>query len=367
VALSRVQVTDFRCLHAVTLDLDPHFTLISGPNASGKTSLLEAMYILGRGRSFRTRRLEHLIRLGAERFVVFGEVDTASRRVPMGVEGSSAGIRSQIDGDRPASLAELARILPVQIIDPEVHHLIEEGPSRRRRFLDWGVFHVEPVFIGHWQRYQQALKQRNAALKSGQPRGVVSVWDSDLARSGELLNAARARYVEALGQRAQTIARNLLGMELELAYRAGWAQPHGLADALQTSWNHDSESGATQVGPHRAELSIRLDGTHVKDRISRGQQKLLAAALLIAQIKLFPQDAPVQPTLLLDDPAAELDEQRLAGLIHEVSGQSVQLIVTTLHGEFPAFGEPGRKYSIASGTLEGAGVPRETRAPRRQP
>src|SRR5271167_3091566 len=203
--LGRVQVTDFRCLQSAALDLDPQFTLISGPNASGKTSLLEALYVLGRGRSFRTRRLEHLIRHGATQFVVFGEVDTATRRVPMGVEGSAAGVRAQIDGDRPASLAELARILPVQIIDPEVHHLIEEGPSRRRRFLDWGVFHVEPVFIGHWRRYQQALKQRNAALKSGQPRGVVSVWDSDLARSGELLNAARARYVEALGQRAQTL------------------------------------------------------------------------------------------------------------------------------------------------------------------
>jgi DNA replication and repair protein RecF len=354
VALSRVQVTDFRCLHSVVLDLDPKFTLISGPNASGKTSLLEAMYVLGRGRSFRTRRLEHLIRHGAERFVVFGEVDAATRRVPMGVEGSRTGVRAQIDGDRPASLAELALQLPVQIIDPEVHHLIEEGPSRRRRFLDWGVFHVEPIFVGHWQRYQQALKQRNAALKSRQPRGVVSVWDSDLARSGELLSAARTRYVAALGVPAQAIARNLLGMDLTLGYRTGWTKDQELAEALQAGWHHDQEFGATQVGPHRAELSIRLDGTLVKDRISRGQQKLLAAALLIAQIKLFPQDSPVQPSLLLDDPAAELDEERLAGLIREVSAQSVQLIVTTLHGEFPAFGKPGRNYGIVSGRIEGA-------------
>jgi len=245
-------------------------------------------------------------------------------------------------------------VLPVQIIDPEVHHLIDEGPSRRRRFLDWGVFHVEPVFVSHWQRYQQALKQRNAALKSRQPRGVVSVWDSDLARSGELLNVARARYVAALAQRAQAIARNLLGMELHLVYRSGWAQPNGLAEALQASWGHDSELGATQVGPHRAELSIRLGGAAVKDRISRGQQKLLAAALLIAQIKLFPKESPVQPTLLLDDPAAELDDSGLAGLIGEVSAQSVQLIVTTLHGEFAAFGTPGKRYTVAAGKVESA-------------
>jgi DNA replication and repair protein RecF len=351
VSLGRLQVTDFRCLPSAELDLDPHFTLISGPNASGKTSVLEAIYVLGRGRSFRTRRLEHLIRHGAEAFVVFGEVDTANRRVPMGVEGSKAGMRAQIDGDKPSSLAELALQLPVQIIDPEVHHLIEEGPSRRRRFLDWGVFHVEQSFVGYWQRYQQVLKQRNAALKAHQPRAIVSVWDGDLVRSGELLSAARTRYVATLGAQAEAIGRNLLGMELSLNYRTGWPKDQSMAEALQQSWSHDQDAGATQIGPHRAELAIRLDGTAVKDRISRGQQKLLAAALLMAQIKLFPEGSPVQPTLLLDDPAAELDDEHLGGLIREVSSQRVQLIVTTLHGEFPAFGEPGRRFKMSGGRV----------------
>ena len=352
-ALSRLQVTDFRCLQLAEVQPDAHFTLISGPNASGKTSLLEAIYVLGRGRSFRTRRLEHLIRHGAERFVVFAEVDTTTRRVPIGVEGSRKGIRAQIDGDKPSSLAELALFLPVQIIDPEVHHLIEEGPSRRRRFLDWGVFHVEQSFVGHWQRYNQVLKQRNAALKAHQPRAVVSVWDSDLVRSGEQLSAARVRYVSLLSPIAETIGRNLLGLELALSYRSGWQRGQSMAEALQQSWNHDVEMGATQVGPHRAELGIRLGGTPVKDRISRGQQKLLAAALLIAQIKLFPDASPVQPTLLLDDPAAELDDERLANLIREVSSQAVQLIVSTLHGEFLAFGEPGRRYAMNGGQVSG--------------
>jgi DNA replication and repair protein RecF len=351
VSLGRLQVTDFRCLQSAELLPDTHFTLISGPNASGKTSVLEAIYVLGRGRSFRTRRLEHLIRHGVERFVVFGEMETANRRVPMGVEGSRQGIRAQIDGDKPSSLAELALFLPVQIIDPEVHRLIEEGPSRRRRFLDWGVFHVEQSFVGHWQRYQQVLKQRNAALKTHQPRTVVSVWDSDLVRSGELLSAARDRYVALLEPPAAAIGRNLLGMELSLSYRPGWLKDRNLGEALQQSWNHDLQMGATQVGPHRAELGIRLDGAPVKDRISRGQQKLLAAALLIAQIKLFPDGSPAQPTLLLDDPAAELDDERLGSLIGEVSSQSVQLIVTTLHGEFPAFGKPGRRYTISGGEV----------------
>jgi DNA replication and repair protein RecF len=151
-SLRRLQVTDFRCLQSAAIDLDPQFTLISGANASGKTSLLEALYVLGRGRSFRTRRLEHLIRRGSERFVVFGEVDAFDRRVSLGIEGAATGVRAKLGGSKVSSLAELASLLPVQIIDPEIHRLIEEGPSGRRRFLDWGVFHVEPQFVGNWQR-----------------------------------------------------------------------------------------------------------------------------------------------------------------------------------------------------------------------
>jgi DNA replication and repair protein RecF len=347
-----VQVTDFRCLQSVVLDLDSQFTLISGANASGKTSLLEAIYVLGRGRSFRTRRLEHVVRHGAAQFVVYGEIETTDRRVRLGVEGSVAGVRARIAGASAASLAELALMLPVQIIDPEVHHLIEEGPSRRRRFLDWGVFHVEPSFVGHWQRYQQALRQRNAALKSRQPGPAISAWDPDLLHYGGLVEDARVRYLGLLIPHAAAIARNLLGMDLSLAYRSGWSGNLSFADALYQSRHQESESGLTQVGPHRAELSIQLDGVGVKDRISRGQQKLLAAALLLAQVKLFPESASVQPSLLLDDPAAELDNHRLAALIREVAAHSVQLIVTTLHDEFAAFGIPGRRIRIEAGRAE---------------
>jgi DNA replication and repair protein RecF len=350
-SLRRVQVTDFRCLQSAALDLDPRFTLISGPNASGKTSLLEAIYLLGRGRSFRTRRLDHLIRHGTSQFVVFGEVQTPDRQIPLGVEGSAVGVRARIAGAKAASLAELALMLPVQIIDPEVHRLIEEGPSRRRRFLDWGVFHVEHFFLDQWQRFHHALKQRNAALKSRQSHAAVSAWDHDLVNYGQLVSNARADYVTLLAPQAQAIGSNLLGMELSLGYRSGWLRELSFSDALKQSWAHDQETGTTQVGPHRAELAIRLDGSGVKDRISRGQQKLLAATLLMAQLKLFPVGGAVQPTLLLDDPAAELDDEHLAGLIGEVSGHAVQLIVTTLHSEFPAFGQPGRRFGVVAGSF----------------
>jgi DNA replication and repair protein RecF len=352
--LQRIQVSDFRCLHSAELEFDPKFTLISGPNASGKTSLLESIYVLGRGRSFRTRRLDHLIRLGASRFVIYGEAG-AERRTGLGIEGSALGMRAKMGGDRVASLAELAAVLPVQIIDPEVHRLIEEGPSRRRRFLDWGVFHVEHSFVEKWQQYQLVLKQRNAALKARQPAAVVSAWDIELVRLGASIHEARTLYVGQLAPVASDIAKRLLGLQLSLSYRSGWSRDLSLGEALKASWIHDQDTGVTQVGPQRAEITFRLDGAPVKDRISRGQQKLLASSLLMAQLSLFPNDAQVRPTLLLDDPAAELDSERLLGLIREVMEQSVQLVVTSLSTNFSAFGLPGRRYVISAGAVEQVG------------
>jgi DNA replication and repair protein RecF len=349
--LQRVQVSDFRCLHSAELEFDPKFTLISGPNASGKTSVLESIYVLGRGRSFRTRRLDNLIRLGANRFVIYGEAG-AERRTGLGIEGSALGMRAKMGGDRVASLAELAAVLPVQIIDPEVHRLIEEGPSRRRRFLDWGVFHVEHSFVEKWQQYQLVLKQRNAALKARQPAAAVSAWDIDLVRLGVSIHEARALYVDQLAPVASDIAKRLLGLQLSMSYRPGWSRDLSLGEALRASWIHDQDAGVTQVGPQRAEITFRLDGAPVKDRISRGQQKLLASSLLMAQLSLFPNDAQIRPTLLLDDPAAELDSERLLGLIREVTMQSVQLVVTSLSTNFDAFGMPGRRYVISAGSVE---------------
>jgi DNA replication and repair protein RecF len=350
-ALRRLQVSDFRCVQAAELAIDPKFTLIVGQNASGKTSLLEAIYVLSRGRSFRTRRVNNLIRTSTSRFVVFGEVERGGERVPLGVEGTAEGMRARMAGERVGSLSDLTVALPVQVIDPEVHRLIEEGPTQRRRFLDWGVFHVEHSFVGHWQKYQVALKQRNAALKARQARPVIAAWDGELVRLGMLIDQARGRYAQRLEAAVQEIARSLLGLPLSLGYRSGWTREMTFAEALNQSWGHDLESGWTNVGPHRAELGIRLGGSSVKDRISRGQQKLLAASLIIGQISLFPTESVTRPTLLLDDPAAELDNDRLLGLIREVAQSSVQLVVTSLNPDFSGFGLPGRRYAVSGGAV----------------
>jgi DNA replication and repair protein RecF len=195
------------------------------------------------------------------------------------------------------------------------------------------------------------LKQRNAALKARQPKALLGSWDHELVPLGDFITSARARYVLSLGAIATGIAQRLLGLDLKLSYRPGWARALSFGEALAAALSHDQEAGITQVGPHRAELSIRLNGSPVREHISRGQQKLLASALLLAQLSLLPRESGVNPTLLLDDPAAELDAEKLAQLITEVSTQDVQLLVTSLDSGFSAFGAPGRRYSIVAGRL----------------
>ncbi len=350
--LRSLQVTDFRCLQQLRLELDTDFTFLWGSNASGKTSLLEAIYLLGRGRSFRTRQISHLTRRGAARFVVFGEVARKHGLVSLGVEGRDGALRARIEGRNARSLAELALELPVQIIDPEVHKLIEEGPGRRRRFLDWGVFHVEHSFASHWTLYQQALKQRNAALKAGQPRSVVSIWDPELSRHGEALTQARVQYLERLQPHAATLARQLLDREIELRFRSGWLKEISLSEALERSWPADQERGATHAGPHRAELQVLVDRVLARDHISRGQQKLLAASLLLAQLRLFGQESDGRPVLLLDDPAAELDRRSLGALIEAVDRPAVQLVVTSLSQAIDGLGQPGVRWCIRDGSVQ---------------
>src|SRR5262245_17080420 len=166
-SLHWLRIENVRCIAQAELELDTRSNLISGPNASGKTTLLESIFLLGRGRSFRTPRLESLVRSGCGTLRVVGRTLSGPRTATLGVEAARDGLRARVEGRNVTSLAEMAIALPVQSIDPDVHRLIEGGPAERRRFVDWGVFHVEPQFVGSWRRFQRALKQRNAASRSG--------------------------------------------------------------------------------------------------------------------------------------------------------------------------------------------------------
>lgn len=330
-SLSRLVIEDLRCIERADLTFARRRSLIVGPNGAGKTTILEAIHLLGRGRSFRTRQNAQLVRRTKARFTVFGEIraekgDGAGR---VGVGFEAGRLEGRIDGVAMAGLVELARRLPVYVVDPRVHQLIEAGPSERRRFMDAGVFHVEQGYLASWRGYRRALSQRNAALKSGHG-AAVDAWTAPLVAAAVEVDAARSVYVEALGRAVGEVGERLLGVGIGVRYLRGWRADETLEEALERHRSRDSLTGVTQAGPHRADLAVDFDEGSVRERASRGQQKLVAAALILGQVAEFARRTGRAGTLLVDDPAAELDDEALERLLAEVDRLDAQQIVTGL-------------------------------------
>lgn len=348
-SLTEVHIRDLRCIETAELELHPRCTLIWGGNGAGKTSILEAVFLLGRGRSFRTRRTEQLIRRAATTVSVFGRTDGRFPHAVGVAFDRETGAKGRVDGAHVKVLAELTLACPVQVIDPDVHKLIEEGGRRRRRWLDWAVFHVEPQFGDAWYRYARALRQRNAALKL-RPQDARP-WDAELATQGDRISVARRAVITRLEPHWEAVLASLGCPAAQLHYRQGWADDLGLAEALGTGWTRDVRRQTTTVGPHRADLRIVVAGKPARDVLSRGQQKLMAAALTLAQLRLLAESVSVLPTLLLDDPAAELDATHQAGFVGEISRLGCQLIITALQPDIPGFAQPDRVFHVEQGRV----------------
>jgi DNA replication and repair protein RecF len=346
-SLSEFTLENVRCLSKAALALHPGQNLVWGGNGSGKTSVLESIFLLGRGRSFRTRNSERLIRRGEPYLRVVGRTLAVSPET-LGVEVSRQdGTIAKISGSFAPSLAELSRVFAVQVIEPGAHKLIEEGGQRRRRWMDWAVFHVEPSFIDVWSRYARALKQRNSALRAAPDQAAA--WDAEVVRQGEVIANLRRGFIDKLQPYWRQTVSALTGLDVELQYLRGWSADHTLAEALALSRDRDMARGMTHAGPHRADVTVRLDRGLARETLSRGQQKLVAAAMTVSQLALIRELTDTIPTLLLDDPAAELDGERLSRFVAEIRALRCQLVMTSLTPEVSLFGSPDRVFHVEQG------------------
>ena len=349
--IRQFKANDFRCLEKVHIELNPVFNLIYGANASGKTSFLEALAYLGRGKSFRGAATAKLVRHGASEFVLFGETSIDGRRQRLGVRNSKNGLETRVDGSGEGGVAALADALPLQVIDPEVHNLVAGGPEQRRRFLDWVAFHVEHEHLGVWRRFRRALKQRNAALKARSTPGAIRSWNAEFVELGLQLDASRRRSLEVALNGLCEYGAGLLGTDLGFEYQQGWNREKSLEAALEEGLERDVQQGVTQVGPHRADLAIRYDERQARKLVSRGQQKLLASAMILAATETA-QTALERPLLLLlDDPAAELDAESLARLLDAVVRLGCQVVATSLERNALAVPAGTTTFHVEQGVL----------------
>ncbi|MCK5091250.1 MAG: DNA replication/repair protein RecF [Gammaproteobacteria bacterium] len=334
-SLVKLGIRSVRNLESVDIFPSANLNLIIGKNASGKTSFLEAIYILGRGKSFRPHSAEKVIQVEHPSLSVFGIVEEEhGREVRIGLERSHSELKLRIDGEKANKVSELATLLPIQIIHPNSHKLFEEGPRFRRNYLDWGVFHVEQLFFPAWRRYQRGLKQRNAALRARKDKDTATAWDPEIIDAATIIHECRDRYVEMLKKRLPDYIEPIMDpLSLEVYYQRGWSQSESYKDALKGRLDQDFEQGYTKAGPHRADLQFKVDGINATERVSRGQQKILVASCLLAQAGIYSELSGRRCVLLVDDLAAELDLYHRKKLINALAEMDAQVFITAIEAE----------------------------------
>ncbi len=330
--LLQLKVQGFRNLEAVDVPCAAGLNAISGPNASGKTSLLEAIYFLSRGRSFRTRRPGELIGHNAHYLRLVATLEGAGEtRHTLGVERSAKAFTARLDGEAVTALTALADALPVLLLSPTSHLLLEGGPGLRRRFIDWGLFQGEPDFLATWRRFRTALRHRNAALKANAADRALLPWERELAAAAATLDHQRQAFCEALERALGPFLLATLGAPSAVVnYRRGWPAGADLGRLLAEGRGGDRRLGHTRLGPQKADFAVVVDGHSAAERLSRGQQKLLVIALVLAQAQLYQSCRGRPCVLLIDDLPAELDAHHRGRILSCLAATPHQLFITAI-------------------------------------
>ena len=343
-SLEALSVNGLRNLQEIAIEPASRLNILYGENGSGKTSLLEAIHLLASGRSFRSSKLDPLINHVSDEALVVAKLADGTR---MGLsKGRRKRHQLRLQDETQRNWEAVARCLPLQLIDSSAFQLLEGGPKARRRFLDWGVFHVEHSFVAAWRDSRKALANRNALLK--QPRldiAQLEAWDSELITAAAKVDKLRAETMERFMPLFLEVYAQLDGVyqdELTITYERGWANDEELADELIRLREVDRRYGSTQAGPQRADISVRLSRGPAVDILSRGQQKILVSALKIAQGRLLSETFGSHCLYLIDDLPAELDPENRAKVFGALLSLNTQLFVSCveLEGLFTPASKP---------------------------
>ena len=354
--LQRLSGVNVRNLNPFAIDFGPEQNIIFGHNASGKTSLLEAVHILGVAKSFRARQLRHVIQHGQEGLSIHARIHPHQRPpVTLAVEHKKSTTSLQANGVPLTRASDLAQLAPVLLVNTDSHHIIVGGPAQRRRMLDWGVFHVEHAYGALLSRYQNTLKQRNFCLQNSLHGQVPPhIWNDELASSATAIHQGRTRYfIEWLPWITRYLEGLLGRQDIAITYDRGWAAGADYLDVLQTAAKEDRQLGYTRYGPHRATLQILVDGVPAEQCISRGQQKLLVFALAFAQAAVLNAARGDRCIVLIDDLAAELDTEHRRLTLHMLAELGGQSLLTVTEPELLKTGDapPVRMFHVEHGNV----------------
>ena len=359
--LRRLRLRNHRNYARLELTPGPGINVFIGPNGQGKTNLLEAVAMLALSSSPRARREHELVgpvgpgsRIEAE--VASGEM-TRHLSIALDVEGERTRRTIEVDGARRRAV-DLPGQFRVTLFWPDDLGLVKAGPEMRRRFLNQMLVQVEPGYARALAGLRRVLEQRNSLLKriaSGEGgEDMLEAWNTELVRVSTEIVGARTKAVAELGpDAARCHGQIAAGERLEIAYEG---PPENLAEAVHNSIAEDLRRGSTSIGPHRDDLSIRLDGQEARSFGSQGQQRTAVVSLKLAEAALIERRAGERPVLLLDDVLSELDGARRAALLNQVAAGG-QVIVTSVEaGPFPPeLIAAAMVWTVSQGQIEACG------------
>lgn len=333
--ITEISLSQFRNIQKSVFYPALGINLLIGENGSGKTSILESIYLLAMGRSFRTRNLKHVIQTDEKQTQIFARIHPG---IPVGMQVSSTlGIQIRLNNAPLKKLSDLATHLPLQYIPANCHQFFDLGPGFRRKVIDWGLFHVEQEFMFHWRTYKKILSQRNAALRNSKPINEIKLWDSSLIEHGLKIANYRKNYLTILLEEFikwfHMLCADFNNAEYEVRYSAGWPKDSQFAEVLHSTISRDIALGYTRSGPHAADWSIKINGQDPAEMCSRGQQKMFFLAISLAQISLLQKKTQQKSVLLIDDISSELDAEHQQLAMKSIKRLDIQSFITTTNPE----------------------------------
>lgn len=341
----KFQIKDFRNIRDCSLHLSDGMNIIIGDNGAGKTSILEAINYIARAQSFRTKNVSHIINHQSRYFQLLAILETG---VVLGMRRSPSEIIARLNRLPIKKLSTLAKSIPLFLMTPNSHELIERGPEYRRRFINWGLFHVEPGYGKISQEYRRVLKQRNAALRTNPSQSVV--WDPGLIKCSEKVDVIQNNYIQKLDPIFVDLHKKLTGSsQITLVYQSGWRKGERFSEQLREKQEIDRERGFTSVGPHRADLKIMVEGIAAQDVLSRGQQKIVVIALILAQATIASENN--YPILLIDDISSELDLEHQSKLFQLISKSHSQTIITSVNSSLLEIADKYKLFHVEHGVV----------------
>jgi len=360
VVLRHLSFRSFRNYESLDLDLDGGLTLVVGPNGQGKTNLIEGIYFLCLGRSFRERREKRIIRLGDERAVLSGEFEARDDRLRvvfrLGRDGSKA---ASLDGTGLDRLRDLVGRFPVIGLTPDDSNIVVGDPSSRRRFMDLILAQTGRPYLEALREYRAALARRNRCLREGR-RSLAAAYDEGLTIQATEIRKKRAGLVGFMLNRARDYYRDVSRQEeaFDIEYRPSPAGDPGdealVAETLDRTLAADEERGYTGVGPHRDELVLRVQDRELRTFGSHGQIRTALAALKLSEVEYFTAVYGRSPLLVMDEVASVLDAERALNLVEIVTDTTNQVLITSPGRDIPETlaGRAARIVTVSRGVVE---------------